>query len=163
MRVLGPIVQSLVATVVSMWDDALDSRHVTRELVGDDNPRPDPILRVKHTMQEALCGVLVASTLDQDVEHRPVLIHRAPQPVPTFVHLERHFVQVPLVATPRAVSTEFTCQQRAELATPKADGLVTDLDPTLGKQLLDIPVAESETLVQPDRIGNDLRRKNGTL
>ena len=42
--------QSLVAPVVSVWDDSLDSRRVTRQLVGDNHPRFDAILRVKHTM-----------------------------------------------------------------------------------------------------------------
>jgi hypothetical protein len=65
MRVLGPIVQSHVAAVVGMWDDSPDGWHVTRELVGDDHPRLDPILRFKPRNGET--GVALADT-------RPILL-----------------------------------------------------------------------------------------
>jgi ATP-binding cassette, subfamily B, bacterial len=66
MRVLGSVVQSLVTTVISMWHRPLDGGHITRQLVGDNDPRLDATLRVEHSTQEALCGVLVASTLNHD-------------------------------------------------------------------------------------------------
>src|SRR3981081_1637743 len=75
------------------------------------------------------------------------------------VDCERHFVQVPLVATSRMPPTELACQQWAELAAPEPDGLVTDLDPTFGEQFLDIAVAEQEAVVQPGRGINDRGRE----
>jgi len=86
------------------------------------------VLRIQHAMQEALCGMLVASTLNQDVKHGPILVDGAPQPVPTFVHRERHLVQKPLVATSWVAPTKLTWQQRAELAALQTDGFVADLD-----------------------------------
>jgi hypothetical protein len=78
MRVLGSVVQSLVTTVISAWHRLLDGWHITSELVGHNHPRLDAILRVEHTMQEALCGMLVASTLNQDVQHRSILVDGTP-------------------------------------------------------------------------------------
>src|SRR5262249_61204228 len=46
-----------------------------------------------------------------------------------------------------------------KLQTPQADRLVADCDPTLGQQLFNVPQAETEAVVQPDGIRNDLRRK----
>jgi hypothetical protein len=74
MRVLGSVVQSLVTTVISVWHRPFDGWHITRQLVGDNHPRLDVSLRVEHTMQDALCGVLVASTLNKDVQHSSVLV-----------------------------------------------------------------------------------------
>jgi hypothetical protein len=89
----------------------------------DHHPRLDTDLRIEHTLQEALRGGLVASTLDQDVQHA----------TPSKNHL---------VAASRTASTELACQQRAELAAPQTDGLRTDLDAPLGEQLFDIAVAK---------------------
>jgi len=72
------------------------------------------------------------------------------------VDRERHFVQVPLVAASQMTPTKLACQQWAELAAPQPDGLVSDLDPTFGEQLLDIAVAEGEAVVQPDGVSDDL-------
>jgi hypothetical protein len=85
MRVLGLVVQAFVAAILGIRQRALDGRHVTRQFVSDDHPRLSAVLRIKHTMQEALCGLLIAPTLDQDVQHRPILIDGAPQPIPTLV------------------------------------------------------------------------------
>src|SRR4030095_7980975 len=106
MRVLGPVVQSLVSTVIGVWHGPLDGWHITRQLVGENAPRPAAIRRIEHTMQEALCGVLVTSTLNQDVQHGSILVDGTPQPVPMLVDRESHFVQIPLVAAPRVASTE---------------------------------------------------------
>src|SRR6266851_8839087 len=110
-------------------------------------------------MQEALCGVLVASTLHQDVQHGSILVDGTPQPIPMLVDRESHFVQIPLVAASRMTPTKLTRQQWAEFETPEPDGLVTDLDPTFGEQLLDIAVAEREAMVKPDSVTDDLGRE----
>jgi hypothetical protein len=134
MRVLGCVVQALVTTVISVWHGPLDGWQMTSELVGHNHPRLDAILRVEHAMQEALCGVLVASTLTPDVQHGSILVDGTPQPVPVLVDRESHFVQMPLVAASRMTPMKLACQQWAELAAPEPDGLVTDLDPTFGEQ-----------------------------
>jgi hypothetical protein len=159
MRVLGSVIQSLVTTVISVWHGPLDGWHITRQLIGDNYPRRDTILRVEHTMQEPLYGVLVPSTLNQDVQHGSLLVDGTPQPVPMLVDRESHFVHVPLVASSRMAPTKLARQQWAELAAPQPDGLVTDLDPTFREQLLDVTVAEGEAVVQPDRVSDDLGRK----
>ncbi len=99
-----------MTTVISAGHGPLDGWHITSQLVGDNHLRLDAILRVEHTMQEALCGVLVASTLNQDVQHGSILVDGTPQPVPMLVDRERRFVQVPLVAASRMAPTKLACQ-----------------------------------------------------
>jgi hypothetical protein len=49
-------------------------------------------------MQEALGCCLIATLLNKDVQYDSVLIDGSPQPVTLTTDLERHFVQMPLVA-----------------------------------------------------------------
>jgi hypothetical protein len=48
----------------------------------------------------------MSMTLDQDVEHGTVLIHRPPQVVPFTVNREKYLVQVPFVTRSRAPAPE---------------------------------------------------------
>jgi hypothetical protein len=158
MRVLGPVVEPLVPPVLSVRQGALDGWHVAGKLVRDHNARLH-VLGLEYSTQEPLRGVLVASALDQDVQHRPILTDSAPQPVPTFLDGQRHLVQEPLVAASPAASTKLASQQRAELVAPETNRLVADLDASLGEQLFDIAVAQREAVIQPDRVADDLGRE----
>jgi hypothetical protein len=42
---LGSVVQSFVTTVISVWHGPLDGWHITSQLIGDNYPRLDAILR----------------------------------------------------------------------------------------------------------------------
>jgi hypothetical protein len=134
MRVLGPVIQPLVAAVLSVRQSALDSRYITGKLVSDDHSRLNFALGVQYAAEKPLGRVLVSSTLDKDIQHQSILVNSAPQPVATLVHGQRHLVQEPLVAASRMAPMEVTSQQRAELAAPQADGLVTDLDAALSER-----------------------------
>ena len=69
------------------------------ELVRDHDARLGAALAVKHPMQEALGSCLIAPLLDQDVQYASVLIDGSSQPVALAADLQRHFVQMPLVAS----------------------------------------------------------------
>lgn len=47
----------------------------------------------------------------------------------------------------------------SKLVRPATDGLVSDIDATLGDQILDIPQAHRETIVEPHRISDHIRRE----
>jgi hypothetical protein len=51
----------------------------------------------------------------------------------------------------------------AELDVPKAVRFATDGYAPFGQEIFDIAVTEIESIVQPDRIGNDIGRKSMTL
>ena len=54
----------------------------------------------------AMGGYLIAPLLDQDVEYDAVLVNGSPQPVAFAANLQRHFVQMPLVAGSHLSSTQ---------------------------------------------------------
>src|SRR6266542_6410711 len=116
-------------------------------------------LAVKHPMQEALGSYLIASLLDQDVQYDAMLIHGSPQPVAFAADLQRHLVQMRLVAGAYSSSTQPGSEGGAEFGAPLADGLVADDDATLGEQILNVAEAEVEAEIQPYGMGDDLGRE----
>ena len=50
-----------------------------------------------------------------------------------------------------------------EFDTPEADRFAANSDASLGKQVLDIAMAQVEAIVEPDRTGNDIGRKSVTF
>src|SRR3712207_3381428 len=93
-RVFCPVVEALVPAMLDTGHQLLLRGAITTELVGyHDAGRP--ALPLQQLAQQALGGALVAPALDQHVEHHPVLIHGAPEPVLRPGDLDRHLIQVP--------------------------------------------------------------------
>ena len=132
---------------------------VAGKLVGDHHARLGAALSVKHSMQETLGGCLIATLLDQDVQDDAMLIHGSPQPVAFGADLQRHLVQMPLVASAYSSSTQPCSERGAEFGAPLADGLVADDDATLGEQILNVAETDVKAEVQPYGMSDDLRRK----
>jgi hypothetical protein len=51
----------------------------------------------------------------------------------------------------------------AEFDTPEPDSFVADCDTALGKEIFDIAVTEVEAIVEPDSVGDDIRRESMTF
>jgi hypothetical protein len=84
---------------------------------------------------------LVPSALNQNFEHLAFMIHCAPQ-----VHMfasdpHDHFIEMPSIARSGAAPPQIASDHRSEFEHPTANALVGDVEPTLGKQLLDIAIA----------------------
>ena len=46
--------------------------------------------------------------------------------------------------------------ERRELDGPAPHGLVGDLNPALGQEFFHVPVAQGETIIEPNRVGDHL-------
>jgi hypothetical protein len=127
MRILGSVIEPLVPPMLSVRQRALDGRHVTGKLVGDHDSQLRAVLGLEYSTQETLGGVLVASTLDQDVQHRPILIDGAPQP---YRRLFMVSATHPGTTCRRVARGAYEARLPAAGRTcaPKTDGLVADLD-----------------------------------
>jgi hypothetical protein len=68
----------------------------------------------------------------------------------------KHLVQVPAAVRLRTSGSQLVHNHRSKGENPPPDSLIRHLDPTLGQEFLNIPVAEGETQVQPDRALNDV-------
>jgi hypothetical protein len=80
MRVLRPVVETLVLPVLNAWHNLLPRRSIAGKLVGDHDARR-PALPLQQLAQQPLGCALITPALDQDVEHDAVLVDRAPEPM----------------------------------------------------------------------------------
>ena len=152
------VVQSLVLPVLDPGHDLPLRRSVARQLVGDHDARR-PALPPQQLSEQALGGPLVAPALHQDVEHRAVLVHRAPEPVLHARDRHRDLIEVPLVTGPRQTAPDLIGEGLAELQAPLPHGLVAHADAASGQQLVDVAQAQREPKVKPHGMADDLGRE----
>src|SRR4051794_19407907 len=69
---------------------------VAGQLVRDHDTR-GPALLLEQLAKQTLGGLFVPPALDQDIEHKPILIDRPPEPVLLSPDQQAHLVEVPLV------------------------------------------------------------------
>src|ERR1700759_4643518 len=80
MRVLGPIFQISALPMLDARKRLSLSDTMALQLVGHDDARLIP-QTLQRALEEALCGIGVTPWLNQDVEHNPILVDRAPERV----------------------------------------------------------------------------------
>src|SRR5918911_1500001 len=155
MRILGPVVQIPMLPVLDPGHQLPLGRAVTRQLVRDQNARR-PHLLLQQLAKQAPGGPLVSPTLDQDVEHDPMLVDGPPQPVLLAADPQTHFVQVPLVSRTGQPTPDLVGEVLAELARPLAHGLMADEDAAGGQHLFDHAQAQGKAEIEPDSVADDL-------
>jgi hypothetical protein len=87
----------------------------------------------------------------------PELVDGPEQVAPGPPDLQVRFIHLPAIPDQVLSSTRGLGELRREALDPPIDRDVVDLDPTLGQQLLDVPVGEAEPQVPADGQGDDLR------
>ena len=155
MRVLCPIVQISALSVLDARKQLTPSDTITPQLVGHDHSW-DVLQTLQKPPEEALRGVAIAPSLNQDVEHNTILIDRAPKVLLHALDPDEDFVQVPLVPWPRALAAQAVGETRTEFLAPASHRLVGDDNAALSQEQLNIPQAEAEHVVQPDSVADDL-------
>ncbi len=75
-------------------------------------------------------------------------------------NLHKNFVDVEGITKPSMLSLQSSGIFRSEFDTPKPDRFVTDGDTALGKEILNISLAEIEAIEEPDSIRNDIWRES---
>jgi hypothetical protein len=102
---------------------------------------------------------LVPSALNQDLEDLALMIDRAPQVHMLAGNSDDHFVEMPAIAWSRTAPPQSPSNRRSEFEYPTANAHVRDVERTLGKQFLNIAIAQSEAQVEPNRVLNHGRRE----
>ncbi|NRP76128.1 hypothetical protein ILFOPFJJ_07052 [Ensifer psoraleae] len=100
-----------------------------------------------------------AFALHQQVENKPVPINGAPKPV--FLSTDGdELVEVPFVTELAGRSLpDIIGKVSAEFLSPKSHGLMRDDDATSCQHILDHPQAERKPEIEPNGMGNHLRRR----
>jgi hypothetical protein len=97
--------------------------------------------------------------LDEDVDHIPILVDSPPEIVPLALDVHEELVQVPDVSLTTSPTPQVLCVVESELLTPLTYGLMGDDDSPFCQELLNISEAQTESMVQPHRVTDDLGRK----
>src|SRR5712671_4996934 len=134
------------------------SGSVRAQLVGRQQFRHEALFP-EQLAHEPECPALVAAALNQHVENLALVIDRAPQ-----VHLpagdpDHHLVEVPPVARAWALPSKPSGKAGPEFQNPAPHRFIRNLQAALGEELFDIPVAQCEPEIKPDRMLDDRRRE----
>src|SRR3984893_16487601 len=100
-----------------------------------------------------------APALYQDVEDIAVLVGGTPKIVLLAAATDENLVHVPLVARLWPAPLQRIGENPAEAQTPLADALVADHDPTRRQDQLNITQAQTEAVIEPDGMLDDLARE----
>src|ERR1700732_4185211 len=139
MRILRPIVFSQALLMVAGKPEMLEGSAVGAQLVGRHSRRREALLAEQLAHQ--LDGRRPVSTaLDQDLEDLALVVDGTPQIHALARDPDDHFVEMPAIARSRTAPPQTPRDRPPEFAHPPPRELVGDVEPTLGKQLLDIAI-----------------------
>ena len=131
---------------------------VAAQLVGHETNR-FLSLTFQETPKESPRRTPVPAGLDEEVNQVPVLVHRAPEILALTVDRDENFVQKPRIAESTLASPQSPRVIGAELPAPLPNGFVRHDDASLGEEILDIPEAQAVSVIQPDGVADNFRRK----
>ena len=119
--------------------------------------RPQAVGRaLRQLAEQAHCSAAVATGLNEDLYHVPVLINGPSKVLPLAIDRDKDFVQEPRIAETAQSPFQSPCVLGTELPVPS---LVGHPDSSFGQQILDIPEADAESVVAPDCVADDVGRK----
>src|SRR2546427_10453371 len=159
MRDFGSIVLVLRRAVHDRGHHEAVSRRVAAKLVRDQTPWRTA-LRFQQLPEEAFGGTPVAPWLNEDVDHVAVLVDGPPEIVLATLDIHEQFVQVPGVAQASLPVPQDTGVLRTEPPTPLPNRLVGYGDAPLSEEIFGIAEAQTEPVVEPDGVTDDLRRES---
>ena len=154
----GAIVRVAGRVVSDRRHDVVMSDTVAGELVGDETTRRLS-LAPQQSPKESACRSPVSTRLDENVDQVAVLIHRAPEILALTVDRHEHLVQEPRISESTLSAFQAPRVVRAELPAPLPNRFVRDDDASFGQQILDIPEAETVSVVEPHGVADDVGRK----
>ena len=135
---------------------------VGAQFIGDD-PFGYKSIALHQRHQQAFCRPFVASLLQDFFKNGAMLIYRTPKPEFLSRTFHDDLVQIPNIAGAGLPSSQIAGDLGPEFGGPAADRLIGNVDTTLKKHFLNFTQAQIESQIQPNCMGNDLRRKTVTL
>ena len=135
-----------------------DRGAVGAEFIGYNRRRREALL-LQEFPHQPNCRPSVPAGLNQEIQDFVLTVHGTPEIELPPSNYDDHLVQVPafgrswppMLNPPRIGPTEFQ--------DPSSNCLIRDVETTLGKQVLNVPIAQRETAIEPDSMLDDDRWK----
>jgi hypothetical protein len=96
MRILCPVVEAFVLPVLNAAHNLPLGGAIAAQLVSDQHTGRSQLF-LEQLAEQAFGGLLVAPTLDENIENEPFLVDRAPEPMLLAGDGDGDLIQVPLV------------------------------------------------------------------
>ena len=109
---------------------------------------------------KSVCGTLVETRLNQDIDHLAILIDAAPEILPLTLDSDEHLIQVQTVAQATLAPLEGPGLVGTELHPPLADCFAGNCEAALREEVLNVSKAETKAVVEPDGMADDFGRKS---
>ena len=135
-----------------------DRGAVGAEFIGYNRRRREALL-LQEFPHQPNCRPSVPAGLNQEIQDFALTVHGTPEIELPPSNYDDHLVQVPAFGRswpptlnpPRIGPTEFQ--------DPSSNCLIRDVETTLGKQVINVPIAQRETAIEPDGMLDDDRWK----
>ena len=114
-------------------------------------------MRIQQSFEKTFGGLAVASPLQEDVDDFSVLIDGSPQVVLLTINLHEYFIDIEGVTETLVSAFQTSSISRPKFVTPQPDGFVADDNASLSQEIFDIPIAEIESMIEPNCILKDFR------
>ena len=158
MRDFGTIVRVVGCVMGDCGHDLPMCNTVAPQLVGHETRR-FLSLPLQEFPKESPRRTPVPAGLDEEVDQVPVLVHGAPEILALTVDRDEDLVQKPRIAEATWSSLQPPGVVGAKLPAPLPNGFVRHDDASFGQQILDIPEAQTVSVVQPHGVADDVRWK----
>jgi len=137
------------------WKQLAPRHTVALKFIGHDHAR-HVIKALQQPSEKPFGRLAISPRLNKDVQHDTVLIHGTPKIMLHALDPDEHLVHVPLVPGSWSAASQAVCEGLAKLLAPPTNGLIRDDNATFSQKQLNIPQAEAEHVIQPDRMADDL-------
>ena len=158
MRDFGTVVRVLGRVMTNQRHDVAMGDAVAAQLVGHQT-HGFLSLTPQEFPKESPRRTRVPAGLDEEVDQVPVLVHGAPEVLAVPVDRDEDFVQKPRIAESTLSALQPPGVVGTELRAPLPNGFVRHDDASFGQQILDIPKAQTVSVVQTDGVADDVRWK----
>ena len=156
---LGSIVRVLISDVDYGRHHGAARGGVGAQLVGDQSSRKTALGFQQLPKESNGCSPIPVR-LHEDVQDVTVLVHCAPQILLATLDRDEHLVEIPGVSHPTAPAPQLPGVDRTEPLAPLPNRLVGDRYASLRKEIFSIAEAEAESIVEPDRVADDVGRES---
>jgi hypothetical protein len=162
MGVFRAIIEAFVLPMLHSWQHLLFRGCIAAKFISDEYSW-HILTPLQQLTEELFRRLFIAPALHQDIQNIAMLVNCTPEIVLLALDGEEHLIQMPLIAGLATLPAQLVRILLAKCSAPLADRLVGKPDPAGGHELFHITIAEGESIVQPDRVRDDLGRKSIAL
>ena len=135
-----------------------DRGAVGAEFIGYNRRRREALL-LQEFPHQPNCRPSVPAGLNQEIQDFALTVHGTPEIELPPSNYDDHLVQVPAFGRSWPLTLNPPRIGPTEFQDPSSNCLIRDVETTLGKQVLNVPIAQRETAIEPDGMLDDDRWK----